>query len=115
MTTWDEWYAHLDDRLQNHESQLPAVQEFIRGVEQSRADLGLVSERSSSPALADLSALVLFVSCLEDTANASHYRSASQLFAQGRGTEWMAVAIPNSSEIRVARRVMTAAARTKRS
>lgn len=115
MTTWNEWFAHLDGRLgAGPGGQLPEVDEFIRGVERSRSDLGLISGTSRSPAIDDLSSVALFVSYLEEFAKESHYRAASLLYSQGREAAWMAAALPNSEESRVARRVM-AAARGRRS
>jgi len=109
MTTWNEWFAHLDGRLEaGLGALLPEIHEFIQGVEQSRSDLDPASGASRSPALFDLSALALFVGHLEETAKEGHYRAASLLYSQGRNADWMAAALPNSEDSRVAKRVATA-------
>lgn len=114
MTTWNEWFTHLDGRLgAGLGGQIPEVHEFIRGIEQSRSDLGLASGRSRSPAIDDLSSLMLFIDYLEESAKESHYRAASVLYAQGREAAWMSAALPNSEESRVARRVAAAAAASR--
>ena len=117
MTTWTEWFTHLDLRLEaGLGSHLPDIQEFIRGVEQSRSDLGLTSGRSRSPALDDLSSMALFVGYLEESAREGHYRAASLLYAQGSGTAWFPAALPNSEDSRVSKRVVAAGrARGRRS
>ena len=111
MTSWNEWFAHLDGRLEaGLGSLLPEIHEFIQGVEQSRSDLGLMPGRSRSPALDDLSSMALFVGYLEETAKEGHYRAASLLYSQGRNADWMAAALPNSEDSRVAKRVSVATA-----
>lgn len=109
MTTWNEWFAHLDGRLEaGIGNLLPEIHEFIQGVEQSRSDLGLTSGRSRSLALDDLSSMALFAGCLEESAKESHYRAASLLYSQGREAAWLPAALPNSEDSRVARRVVAA-------
>lgn len=114
MTTWNEWFAHLDGRLDTGIAGigglLPEIHEFIQGVEQSRSDLELISGRSRSPALDDLSSMALFAGYLEESAKEGHYRAASQLYSQGRHAAWFPAALPNSEDSRVAKRVATAAA-----
>jgi hypothetical protein len=112
MTTWAEWFAYLDGRLDaSIGGQLPEIDEFIRGNRQCQAERGLVLRGSRAPVLDELSATNLFLDQLVQSAAESHYLAASQLFSQGRGTSWLPAALPNSQESRLVKRAVTASRR----
>ena len=107
MAPWDEWYTNLDDHL-DPGGQLPEIHEFIRGVEQCRSDLGLVSGQSRSSALDDLRSTALFIGYLAASAATSHQLAASLLYAQGKEAAWLPAALPNSEESRLVKRLRKA-------
>ncbi len=86
MTTWPEWFAYLDSRLEKIIGwQLPEIDEID---ELLRKTTGLV-----------------------ENAAESHFLAASLLYSQGRKAAWLPAALPNSEESRLVRRAVTASRR----
>ena len=71
MTTWTEWFADLDGRLEGSiGGRLPEVNELLRGT-------------------------TLFLDRLVESAAQSHFLAASLLYSQGWKAAWLPAALPN--------------------
>ena len=87
MTTWTEWFAYLDSRLEGSiGGRLPEIDGLLRGT-------------------------TLFLDRLVESAAQSHFLAASMLYSQGRTAAWLPAALPNSEESRLVRRAVTASRR----
>lgn len=82
MTTWTEWFAYLDGRLEGSiGGRLPEVNELLRGTTR----------------------------CLDrlvESAAQSHFLAASLLYSQGWKAAWLPAALPNSEESRLVKRAV---------
>ena len=112
MTTWTEWFAYLDSRLERSiGGQIPEIDELIRETRQCRAELGLDGQGPRARVLDELGSTVLFLDQLVESASESHFLAASLLYSQGRKAAWLPAALPNSEESRLVRRAVTASRR----
>ncbi len=107
MTTWAEWFAYLDGRLERSiGGQLPEIDEFIQGSRHSHAEPGMVAKGRHARVLDELGSTTRFLDHLVESAAASHLLAASLLYYQGRGASWLPAALPNSEESRLVKRAI---------
>jgi hypothetical protein len=105
MTTWTEWFAYLDGRLERSlGGQLPELDKLIQGSRPSPAEPGVVARGRRARVFDELGSTALFLDALVESAAASHLLAASLLYSQGKGASWLPAALPNSEESRLVKR-----------